>query len=83
MKLSFNDRCKRISTASHIVYANDFSIYPVDGVKILHDDVYVVCKGGLIFRDLDVFTLNEAAKMEAKMVNLCKNYNIIYNHQKG
>lgn len=79
MKLSFNDRCERIITSSHVVYSDDFSIYVVDGIQTFQDEVYVVCKDGAMFRDLDVFTLQEASKMEAEMVNLCKNHNIIYN----
>jgi hypothetical protein len=78
MKMSFDQRCSRILEASHIVYSDDYTVHLVDGIETHMDEVFVRCKDGMVYRDLDVFTLDEAADMEKQMINLCKQLSIKY-----
>ena len=77
--MDFDDRCNRILTTSHVVYSNDFSIHIVDGIETHQDDIFVKCKDGMMFKDLDVFTLEEAGEMEQEIINICKLKGINYN----
>jgi len=51
----------------------------VDGVNVIDDEVYVSCKDGMMFLDTDVFTLEEAANVERRMINITKLNDIKYN----
>jgi hypothetical protein len=73
------ERCDRIATTTHIVYSDDSTIHTVDGINVIDDEVYVSCKDGMMFLDLDVFTLEEAANVERRMINITKLNGIKYN----
>ena len=73
------ERCDRIATTSHIVYSDDSTIHTVDGINVIDEEVYVSCKDGMMFLDLDVFTLEEAADVERSMINITKLNGIKYN----
>lgn len=72
-------RCDRVANTTHIVYSDDSTIHTVDGINVIEDEVYVSCKDGMMFRDTDVFTLEEAANVERRMINICKLNGIKYN----
>lgn len=76
---SIHDRIERILNTSHVVRVDDMSIYPVKGVKTFKVEIYVECVDGSLFRDSDVYTLEEAAEMERGITNICKHHNISYN----
>jgi hypothetical protein len=63
--MTVNERVLRIENTTHIVRPEDSSIYRVEGVEVLDNSlVFVNTKSGLLFQDLDVFTLEEAAYAE-------------------
>lgn len=78
IKLTFSQRCERILSTSHVVYCDGYTVHLVDGIETHQDEVFVKCKDGMMFRDLDVFTLEEAANMEKQIINLCKKTGINY-----
>jgi|GEM_PF-1358606 hypothetical protein len=77
--LEFEDRLARISNTSHIVCIDDMTIHKVSSVHSVCDDIYVQATDGLVFADLQVYTLEEAANIERKMINICRINGIKYN----
>lgn len=65
MILDMHDRIMRILDTTHIVMLEDSTVHEVLDVVPLGDDIlFVETVSGLMFQDLDVFTLEEAADME-------------------
>ena len=62
--MAIQQRIDRIKSTTHIVRIEDSTIYVVAGVEVLGSVVFVDTSGGLLFQDLDVFTLEEAAEAE-------------------
>lgn len=63
--MTLNERVLRIENTSHIVRVEDSTVYRVSGVEVLdRETVFVNTESGLLFQDLDVFTLEEAAHVE-------------------
>lgn len=77
--ISFEKRLQRVSLTSHIVYSDDMTVHKVDSINTIEDEIYVQAADGMVFRDIDVFTLEEAANMERKMLNICRINGIRYN----
>ena len=68
MSLSIEERRERLASTTHVVRAEDMTVYRVNEVMKLDDNViFVECGNGLWFQDLDVFTLEEMAKAETHM----------------
>lgn len=69
--MQFDDRVFRIADTTHVVRLEDMSVYRVKDIIPLGDDViFVETESGLYFQDLDVYTLEEAAKMERAMTEI-------------
>lgn len=69
--MKFEDRVFRIADTTHVVRLEDSSVYRVKDILPLGDDViFVETESGLYFQDLDVYTLEEAAKMERVMAEI-------------
>ena len=62
--MTIQQRIDRIKSTTHIVRIEDSTIYVVTGFEVLGDTVFVDASGGVLFQDLDVFTLEEAAGAE-------------------
>ena len=62
--ISFEERIDRISETTHIVYIEDMTVHQVSSVEQLGKVVFVNTGTGLLFQDLDVFTLEEACDAE-------------------
>jgi len=77
--ISFEKRLQRVSLTSHIVYSSDMTVHKVAAINTFLDEIYVQVTDGMVFRDIDVFTLEEAANMERKMLNICRTNGIKYN----
>jgi hypothetical protein len=68
VRISIEERIERIASTTHVVRVEDMSVYRVNEVMKLDDDVvFVECGDGLWFQDLDVFTLEEMATAETHM----------------
>ncbi len=68
MSLSIEERIERLASTTHVVRAEDMTVYRVNEVMKLDDNViFVECGNGLWFQDLDVFTLEEMATAETHM----------------
>ena len=76
--MTFQDRIRRVSLTSHVVYTDDMTVHRVAGINSLKDEIYVQAADGMVFRDVDVFTLEEAANMERVMLKLYKEFGIKY-----
>lgn len=69
--MTFEDRVFRIADTTHVVRLENSSVYRVKDILPLGDDViFVETESGLYFQDLDVYTLEEAAKMERVMAEI-------------
>lgn len=69
--MKFEDRVFRIADTTHVVRLEDSSVYRVKDILPLGDDViFVETESGLYFQDLDVYTLEEAARMERVMAEI-------------
>ena len=68
MRISIEERIEIIASTTHVVRVEDMSVYRVNEVMKLDDNViFVECGDGLWFQDLDVFTLEEMANAETHM----------------
>lgn len=57
-----------MASTTHVVRVEDMTVYRVNEVMKLDDNVvFVECGDGLWFQDLDVFTLEEMATAETHM----------------
>lgn len=74
--MNTQQRMDRISSTSKIIYLEDMTIHEVGEVKLIGEDVFVSTGTGLLFQDLDVFTLDEACDAE-RFVNKIKE--LLYN----
>lgn len=74
--ISFEERIDRISETTHIVYIEDMTVHQVSSVEQLGKVVFVNTGTGLLFQDLDVFTLEEACDAE-RFLNKIKKLLII------
>ena len=71
MKLSYEDRVYRMADTTHIIRLEDSAVYRIRDIIPLGDDViFVETESGLFFLDLDVYTLEEAARMERAMAEI-------------
>lgn len=69
--MTFDDRVYRIADTTHIVRLEDSAVYRIKDIIPLGDDViFVETESGLCFQDLDVYTLEEAARMERAMAEI-------------
>lgn len=69
--MTFEDRVYRIADTTHIVRLEDSAVYRIKDIIPLGDDViFVETESGLCFQDLDVYTLEEAARMERAMTEI-------------
>ena len=74
--IDFEERCERILNSSHVVYLNDMTIHLIHGIRTFQNEIYVECSDGTMFKDHDVYTLEEAADMERQFINICNYFNI-------
>jgi hypothetical protein len=65
--MSTKQRIDRINKTSHVVWLEDSSIHLVAEHMIMDNKVWAVTKGGLVFLDEDVLTLEEACDIENKI----------------
>ena len=66
--MTCEDRIYRMADTTHIVRLEDSTVYRIKDIMPLGDDViFVETESGLCFQDLDVYTLEEAARMERAM----------------
>lgn len=62
--MTIQQRIERIENTTHVVRLEDSTIYVVTSIEVLGSVVFVNVSGGLLFQDLDVLTLEEAAGAE-------------------
>ena len=74
--ISFQERKQRILNTSHVILVGDSTVYRVDSVEQVGNIVFVNTDGGLLFQDLDVFTLEEACNAERIFLNIKKELDI-------
>ena len=68
MRISIEERIARMASTTHVVRVEDMTVYRVNEVMKLDDNIiFVECGDGLWFQDLDVFTLEEMANAETHM----------------
>lgn len=66
--MSIEERYYRLRDTTHVVRIDDMSVYRIQDIKCLDEDViFVEVDDGLFFQDLDVMTLEECASMEIQM----------------
>ena len=66
--MSIEERYYRLRDTTHVVRIDDMSVYRIQDIKCLDEDViFVEVDDGLFFQDLDVMTLEECASMEMQM----------------
>jgi|TARA_B110001450_G_scaffold189965_1_gene178146 hypothetical protein len=71
--MDMHDRIMRVLDTTHVVRIEDSTVYKVLDIVPLGDDVlFVETVSGLLFQDLDVFTLEEAANMERQFSEVRK-----------
>lgn len=71
MLISIEERINRIASTTHVIRVDDMTVYRVNQVMRLDDDVvFVECGEGLWFQDLDVFTLEEMAAAETHLQSI-------------
>ena len=71
--MDMQDRIMRVLDTTHVVRIEDSTVYKVLDIVPLGDDVlFVETVSGLLFQDLDVFTLEEAANMERRFSEVRK-----------
>lgn len=68
--MNIDQRLARISNTSHLVFLDDLSIHKIDSFEILDDNIFIETNTGFLFRDVDVFTLEEAHVIELKVKQL-------------
>ena len=69
--MTFEDRVYRMADTTHIVRLEDSTVYRIRDIIPLGDDViFVETESGLCFQDIDVYTLEEAARMERAMAEI-------------
>lgn len=76
MMLSLQERMDRLQGQSKIVYLEDMTIHEVDSITNLGEHVFVSTGGGMLFQDVDVFTLDEICTAETAVNKLKKQYKI-------
>lgn len=74
--LSFEERINRIQDTSRIVYIEDMTIHEIQSVEKIGSIVFVNTCNGMMFQDLDIFTLEEACDAE-RFLNKIKKLLII------
>jgi hypothetical protein len=74
--ISFEQRIARIQDQSKIVYLEDMTIHNVEAVSQIGNHVFVTTSGGMMFQDVDVFTLDEIYVAETAINKLKKEYKI-------
>lgn len=74
--ISFEKRMNRLKDQSKIVYLEDMTIHQVDSINRIGDHVFVTTSGGMMFQDVDIFTLDEIYTAETAINNLKKEYKI-------
>jgi hypothetical protein len=71
--MDMHDRIMRVLDTTHVVRVEDSIVYKVLDIVPLGDDIlFVETTSGLLFQDLDVFTLEEAANMEHRFSEVRK-----------
>lgn len=66
--MSIEERYYRLRDTTHVVRIDDMSVYRIQDIKCLDEDIiFVEVDDGLFFQDLDVMTLEECASMEMQM----------------
>ena len=74
--MNTQQRMDRILATSKIIYLEDMTIHEVVMAEIIGDIICVDTCTGLLFQDLDVFTLDEACDAE-RFINKIKE--LLYN----
>jgi predicted phosphatase len=74
--ISFEERIARIQNQSKIVYLDDMTIHKVEAVTKIGEHVFVTTSGGMMFQDVDIFTLDEIYAAETAINKLKKEYKI-------
>lgn len=74
--ISFEQRINRLQDQSKIIYLEDMTIHQVDAVTQIGDHVFVTTEAGMMFQDVDVFTLDEIYSAEHAINKLKEFYKI-------
>ncbi len=74
--ISFQERKQRILNTTHVILVGDSTVHQVDSFEQVGDIVFVNTGGGLLFQDLDIFTLEEACVAERIILNIKKELDI-------
>jgi hypothetical protein len=68
--MNIQDRVNRIESTSHLIFLDNNTIHTIDNIEIHEDSIFIKTSSGLLFLDIDVFTLQEAHHMELKIQEL-------------
>ena len=68
--MNIQDRVNRIESTSHLIFLDNNTIHAIDNIEIHDDSIFIKTSSGLLFLDIDVFTLQEAHHMELKIQEL-------------
>lgn len=74
--MTIHERIERIESTTHIVRVEDSVVYRQNGYELVGDHIFVNTGEGLLFLDMDVFTLEEACKAERIVREIKKKLNI-------
>lgn len=75
--LSINERVQRIMDSNRVIYLEDMTIHEPSSAEIYGEDVLVNVSGGLLYKDTDLMTLDEACDAE-RFINKIKE--LLYNN---
>jgi Icc-related predicted phosphoesterase len=74
--ISLQERKQRILNTSHVILVGDSTVHQVDSVEQIGNIIFVNVGSGLLFQDLDIFTLEEACIAEKIILNIKKELDI-------
>lgn len=74
--MTIHERIDRIESTTHIVRVEDSVVYRQNGYELVGDNIFVNTEDGLLFLDLDVFTLEEACKAEREIREIKNKLNL-------
>jgi hypothetical protein len=76
LMMTIHERIDRIESTTHVVRVEDSVVYRQNGYEIVGDNIFVNTEDGLLFLDLDVFTLEEACEAEREVRDIKKKLNL-------
>jgi len=70
--MNLEERYNRIGNTTHVVFPDDKTIHVIEDIKHIDDMLLIETSSGLLFNDMDVFTVHEMVDVENKIKELLK-----------